>query len=45
MIDLKKFEIETDLSFLNIYTFNDTELINKCIEELNRSKKTFLISI
>jgi alkylated DNA repair dioxygenase AlkB len=33
MIDLKNIEIETDLSFLNIYKFNDTELLDKCIEE------------
>ena len=33
MIDLKSVEIKTDSSFLNIYTFNDTNLLDRCIEE------------
>ena len=33
MINLKKVEIQTNSSFLYIYTFEDTNLLDKCIEE------------
>jgi alkylated DNA repair dioxygenase AlkB len=33
MIDFKSVEIKTNSSFLNIYTFNDTNLLDSCIEE------------
>ena len=33
MVNLKQVEIETPSSFLNIYTFEDTDLLDKCIEE------------
>lgn len=33
MINLKKVEIKTQSSFLNIYTFEDDNLLDKCIEE------------
>jgi alkylated DNA repair dioxygenase AlkB len=33
MINLKQVEIKTTSSFLNIYTFEDTNLLDKCIEE------------
>ena len=33
MINLKKVEIQTNHSFLNIYTFEDTQLLDRCIEE------------
>jgi len=33
MISLKKEEIKTPLSFLNIYTFEDDNLLDRCIEE------------
>ena len=33
MIQLKSEVIKTNSSFLNIYTFNNTDLLDKCIEE------------
>jgi hypothetical protein len=33
MVDLKSVEIETNSSFLKIYKFNDTNLLDRCIEE------------
>ena len=33
MINLKQVEIKTNSSFLNIYTFDNTDLLDKCIEE------------
>jgi hypothetical protein len=33
MIDFKSLEIETKSSFLKIYKFNDTNLLDRCIEE------------
>jgi len=33
MISHKSIEIKTKSSFLNIYTFEDTDLLDKCIEE------------
>ena len=33
MVNLKQLEIKTQSSFLNIYTFEDTNLLDRCIEE------------
>ena len=33
MVNLKSVEIETNSSFLKIYKFNDTNLLDRCIEE------------
>ena len=33
MITLKSLEIETNSSFLKIYKFNNTDLLDRCIEE------------
>jgi hypothetical protein len=33
MISHKNIEIKTKSSFLNIYTFEDTDLLDECIEE------------